>query len=100
MNTVVENTDISSILPAIIHIWKSKFTDITKKIDGWVTEAGGKVEKTDNWGKRRLAYHIRKQREGQYVLFLLTIQPSFTTELERNLRFMEPVMRHMITLAD
>ena len=73
--------------------------EITKKIDGWVTEAGGKVEKTDNWGKRRLAYQIRKQREGQYILFQLNVDPSFTIELERNIRFLEPVMRHMVTLA-
>ena len=74
--------------------------EILTKINSWVTEAGGKVEKTDNWGKRRMAYHIRKQREGLYVLFLLNMLPSVTNDLERNLRFLEPVMRHMITLAD
>lgn len=79
---------------------ETALAEITTKINGWVTEAGGTVEKTDNWGKRRLAYHIRKQREGLYVLFNLAMLPSFTTELERNLRFMEPVMRHMITLVD
>jgi len=79
---------------------ETALNEILTKINNWVTEAGGKVEKTDNWGKRRMAYHIRKQREGLYVLFLLNMLPSVTNDLERNLRFLEPVMRHMITLAD
>jgi len=79
---------------------ETALNEILTKINSWVTEAGGKVEKTDNWGKRRMAYHIRKQREGLYVLFLLNMLPSVTNDLERNLRFLEPVMRHMITLAD
>jgi small subunit ribosomal protein S6 len=79
---------------------ENAFSEVVTKITGWVTEAGGTVEKTDNWGKRRMAYHIRKQREAQYVLFLLNLQPSATNDLERNLRFLEPVMRHMITLAE
>ncbi|PKN87655.1 MAG: 30S ribosomal protein S6 [Chloroflexi bacterium HGW-Chloroflexi-8] len=79
---------------------ETALNEILTKINNWVTEAGGKVEKTDNWGKRRMAYHIRKQREGLYVLFLLNMLPSVTNDLERNLRFLEPVMRHMITLAE
>ena len=79
---------------------ETALNEILTKINSWVTEAGGKVEKTDNWGKRRMAYHIRKQREGLYVLFLLNMLPSVTNDLERNLRFLEPVMRHMITLAE
>lgn len=96
--TLMRNYELLVVLQPDLD--ETSLADITKKIDGWVTEAGGKVEKTDNWGKRRLAYHIRKQREGQYILFLLTLQPSSTTELERNMRFLEPVMRHLLTLAD
>ena len=43
-----------------------------------------------------MAYTIRKQREGQYVLLNLTLEPKATGELERNIRFLEPVMRHML----
>lgn len=74
-------------------------TEINNKITGWITDANGNIEKTDIWGKRRLAYQIRKQREGQYVLFNFSVAPSFTIELERNIRFLEPVMRHMVTLV-
>ena len=74
--------------------------EINNKITGWITDANGNIEKTDIWGKRRLAYQIRKQREGQYVLFNYSVAPSFAIELERNIRFLEPVMRHMVTLVE
>ncbi len=73
-------------------------TDVNTKIEAWITEADGKVEKTDNWGKRRLAYEIDKQREGIYILYKFSIPPTFVTELERRLRFLEPVIRHMVTI--
>ncbi len=73
--------------------------EVNAKIEGWINEAGGTIKKTDAWGKRRLAYEIRKQRDGVYVLFQVTMPPSYTSELERNLRFVETVMRHMITVA-
>ena len=49
------------------------------------------------WGKRKLAYLIQKQREGQYVLLDITMPAEAVKELERNIRFLEPVMRHMVT---
>jgi len=70
---------------------------VVEKVKGWVTESGGAVSKIDIWGKRRMAYMIRKQREGQYVLIHTEMAPTFVTELERNLRFQEPVIRFMIT---
>ena len=78
---------------------EAAFKGAVEKIQGWVTEAGGTVEKVDIWGRRRLAYIIRKQREGQYVLLNLTINPKSTSDLERNIRFLEPVMRHMLTVV-
>lgn len=73
---------------------------IVEKVQGWITEAGGTVAKIDNWGKKRLAYQINKRREGQYVLFELQMPPAFSGELERNMRFLEPVMRFSIILRD
>jgi len=74
--------------------------ELVEKIGSWVSDLGGKVEKIDAWGRRRLAYRINKQREGQYVLFNLSLAPAATTELEHNLRFQESVIRHLITLVD
>ena len=54
--------------------------------------------KVDLWGKRKLAYPISKQTEGQYVLIESKMEPSENAELERNLGLLEPVMRYLIAL--
>jgi small subunit ribosomal protein S6 len=69
---------------------------VVERIQGWINNAGGSVVKTDVWGKRRMAYSIRKQREGQYVYIEADFAPTFSAELERNLRLLEPVMRYSI----
>ena len=74
-------------------------TAIVERVKGWVTESGGSIDKIDMWGKRRLAYMIRKQRESTYVLFNVTMLPTATSSLEQNLRYTETVMRHMLTLV-
>ncbi len=89
-------------LVIIIHpdLDENALNGVTEKVKGWITDAGGVVSKVDLWGKRHLAYAIRKQREGQYVLFQAQFEPSFSAELERNLRFTEPIMRYLIKLND
>ena len=72
---------------------------VIERVTGWVTEAGGTVDKVDLWGKRRMAYVIRKQLESNYVLFNVTLSPTSTSALEQNLRYTETVMRHMLTLV-
>lgn len=89
-------------LMCIVHpdLDEVSFNQTVEKISGWITELSGKVEKTDIWGRRRLAYIIRKQREGQYVLFTMSLPPTNITGLEQNLRFLEPLMRYMITVVE
>ena len=58
---------------------------------------GIEVDKVDNWGKRRLAYDIRKQREGTYAVFETKAEPSMVKELERQLRLNENVLRFLST---
>ncbi len=78
---------------------ETAFNGVLDKVKGWVAESGGNVDKVDVWGKRKLSYPIRKQREGNYVLFNVTLNPTTTTNLEQNLRYTETVMRHMLTLV-
>jgi small subunit ribosomal protein S6 len=78
---------------------ETAFKEVVEKVKGWVAEAGGSVDKEDVWGKRKLAYLIRKQREGQYVLFNISMPADATKELERKIRFLEPVMRQMLTVV-
>ena len=75
-------------------------TELTEKVQGWVTAGGGTVEKVDRLGKKRFAYVIRKQREGHYVLLQTQMNASTPIEVERNLRLNEQVMRFMITKID
>ena len=66
------------------------------KIKLWISNAGGNISSQEIWGKRRLAYPIQKQSEGLYYLLNLEMNPASNTELERNLRILEPVMRYSI----
>lgn len=70
---------------------------LIEKVKGWITESGGSVEKAEVWGKRHLAYPIRKQREGQYVYLGVAFPAAFSTELDRNFRLTEPILRYLIT---
>jgi small subunit ribosomal protein S6 len=58
---------------------------------------GAEVTKIDNWGKRRLAYEIRKQREGTYAVLEVSAEPSMVKEFERQLRLNENVLRFLST---
>ncbi len=75
---------------------ENAFNDVINRVRGWITEQGGEISKTDLWGKRKLAYPIRKQTEGQYVLMETKMTPEFGATLERNLRILEPVMRFLL----
>ena len=58
---------------------------------------GAEVTKTENWGKRRLAYDIRKQREGTYAVLEVSAEPAMVKEFERQLRLNENVLRFLST---
>jgi small subunit ribosomal protein S6 len=74
--------------------------EVVERVKTWITEAGGTVNKVDPWGKRKLAYPIRKQNDGQYFFLQVEMAPTFIAEMERNLRFLEPVMRFLITAVE
>jgi small subunit ribosomal protein S6 len=74
----------------------SAVKELVDRVKGWITDAGGQVLKVDLWGKRKLAYHLRKQTEGQYVLMKTQMAPSFCVQIERNLRLQEPVLRFLL----
>ncbi|HEU5384671.1 MAG TPA: 30S ribosomal protein S6 [Streptosporangiaceae bacterium] len=65
-----------------------------------VTDGGGKVEKTDIWGKRRLAYPIEKKPEGYYAVVDLTAEPSVVLEMDRQLNLNEAILRTKVTRPD
>ena len=72
---------------------EAAFNEIVERVSGWITEDGGEIIKTDIWGKRQLAYPIQKLNEGQYVLLDIKMNPQFGQKVERDLRYIEPVLR-------
>jgi small subunit ribosomal protein S6 len=61
-----------------------------------VRSRGGNPGRVDRWGKRRLAYEIRHQREGYYVLVEATAEPAVMAELDRSLTLADEVLRHKV----
>ena len=58
---------------------------------------GADVTKVENWGKRRLAYDVDKQREGTYAVLEVSAEPSMVREFERQLKLNENVLRFLST---
>jgi small subunit ribosomal protein S6 len=65
-----------------------------------VSEHGGQVTKREYWGLRNLSYRIKKNRKGHYVLFNLDAPPAAVSELERNMRINEDVIRYLSIRVD
>ena len=65
-----------------------------------VTTAGGSVDKVDIWGRRRLAFDIKKKSEGIYAVVDFTARPDTAKELDRQLRLNEAVLRTKILRPD
>lgn len=63
------------------------------KMLGVVTKDGGSVDKVDIWGRRRLAYEIKKKAEGIYAVVSMTAESATAKELDRQLRLNESVLR-------
>jgi len=89
-------------LVCIVHpdLDEAGFSGVIEKVKSWVLESKGSVDKVEIWGRKRLAYPIKKHREGQYVLFNLTLEPASTSIMDQNLRFLEPVIRYMLTIVN
>ena len=68
---------------------------LTEQMTGVVTENGGKVEKTEQWGLRSIAYKIKKNRKGHYTQLSMDAPAAAVSELERQLRLNEDVLRSL-----
>jgi small subunit ribosomal protein S6 len=73
---------------------------INGQIEGVITAGGGKVDKIEKIGKRRLAYIVKKFREGAYVLFTAQADGAIVKEVERRLRVMDLVIKYLTVRMD
>jgi small subunit ribosomal protein S6 len=71
-----------------------------KKIEGLVEAVGGKVTKRDNWGKKRLAYRIKRQDFAVYVYFEVELAPEQVRPLENQILITEEVLRHILVVHE
>jgi len=71
------------------------YSRVLGKVSDLITKFGGTVSETTQWGKRRLAYPIKKQFEGNYVLQKVQIKQTALKELDTNLKLSEDVLRYL-----
>ena len=74
--------------------------ELHQQIDGVVSRMSGRIDRTENWGRKRLAYEIAHNKEGVYVLEVITGSGELMKELDRRLRVIDQVVRHMIVRVD
>ena len=73
-----------------------KVQDAVKRVNTVIERSGGSIDRTNLWGKRKLAYEVKQQKEGSYVLQDFRIAPERVPELEAALKITEEVLRHLI----
>ena len=86
------------ILPA--DTTEQQVAELHTQVEAVVSRLHGQIEKTENWGRRRLAYEIAHQKEGVYVLQVINGSGELMKELDRRLRVMDLVIRHMVVRVD
>src|SRR5882762_5808417 len=79
---------------------EQQVAELHEQLDAVVSRMHGKVEKTENWGRKKLAYEIGHQKEGVYVLDVINGTGELMKELDRRLRVMDQVIRHMVVRVD
>ena len=75
-------------------------TDLHTQVEAIVQRIGGSIEKTENWGRRRLAYEIGRHKEGTYVLEVLHGTGELMKEIDRRLKVTDLIIRHLVVRVD
>ena len=74
--------------------------DLHTQVEGVVSRMNGQIEKHEPWGRKRLAYEIGHNKEGFYVLEVINGTGELMKELDRRLKVMDQVIRHMVVRVD
>lgn len=72
----------------------------TKKLEKVITKKPGKLVKKDEWGNKTLAYPIKKEKQGRYVIWYYNHDPKIVAEVDKALRFEEDILRYSTIVAD
>src|SRR5437870_9773433 len=79
---------------------EAQVAELHEQVNQVVTRMNGTIEKNENWGRRRLAYEIARHKEGVYVLDVINGSGELMKELDRRLKVMDQVIRHMVVRVD
>jgi len=79
---------------------EQQVTDLHTQVEAVVSRLDGKIEKTENWGRRKLAYEISRHKEGVYVRQVINGSGELMKELDRRLKVMDMVIRHLVVRVD
>ena len=74
--------------------------NVLGKVNDFVTRSGGTVNEVAQWGRKKLAYPIKKCIEGNYVLAKIELKPAAIKELEASLKLSTEVIRHLLIRAN
>ena len=88
--------DYELVMVISSEVAEEKFEATIDNISRFITGRGGTITEVERWGKRKLAYPIRRFVEGYYVLIRFKLGPAFGKELEANLKISEEVLRHLL----
>jgi small subunit ribosomal protein S6 len=78
----------------------AQIADLHAQVEAIAQRLGGQIEKTDNWGRRRLAYEIGPHKEGTYVLELIEGSGDLMKEIDRRFKVTDLVIRHLVVRVD
>jgi len=78
----------------------AQVADLHAQVEAIVQRFGAQIEKTENWGRRRLAYEIGPHKEGTYVLELIEGGGDVMKEIDRRLKVSDLVIRHLVVRVD
>ena len=79
---------------------EQQVAELHQQIEAVVTRMNGQLERTENWGRRRLAYEISHFKEGVYVLEVINGSGELMKELDRRLKVLDQVVRHLVVRVD
>lgn len=84
-----------SVLIARQDLGTSQVSNIVSDLSDVIKKEGGEVVRVDNWGLKNLAYRIKKNRKGHYVVMNIAAPANAIAEFERIMRFNEDIIRYM-----
>ena len=79
---------------------EEKSQSVIEKVKGIITQGNGEILKVEDWGKRKLAYRVKKKTKGHYILIHFSGLPPLLAELERNFRVMDAVIKFQSVRLD